>query len=196
MSRFICLLVPLLTGCVSLDRPPATKRRFVLEATRPEPQPAAAAGHLAVLAFSANPTWASAGFVHRTAAGDVEADFHTEFFVPPTVMIAGATRRWLQDAGLFATVMGDGSRVQFTHALEGDVTDLYVDAREPQPAAVLGVEFLLLDERRSLVRHSRIVQRATLADLRPETIAQGWNTALAQTLTELEKALRDAMKAR
>ena len=191
MRSLAFLAVTLLLGCVNLDRPAADQRRFVLEAPRPTREAAAAAGHLAVLAFHANPTWASAGFVHRTRAGDVEADFHAEFFVPPAVMVADATRRWLADAGLFAIVTGDGSRVPPTHALQGEVTDLYVDARTGEPAAVLGVEFLLQEaEQRALVHHVRLSHRTPLADLRPETIAQGWNVALAGVLTQLEAQLR------
>lgn len=191
MRSLALLAVPLLIGCVSLERPAADQRRFVLEAPRPTQEAAAPTGHLAVLAFRANPTWASAGFVHRTTTGDVEADFHAEFFVPPAVMVADATRRWLADAGLFATVTGDGSRVAPTHALEADVTDLYVDGRGAEPAAVLGVEFLLLDaERRSLVLHASFSHRTPLRDLRPETIAKGWSVALAAVLVDFEAALR------
>lgn len=194
MRSLVLLPVTLLLGCVSLDRPAADQRRFVLEAPRPTREAVATTGHLAVLAFHANPTWASAGFVHRARTGDVEADFHTEFFVPPAVMVADATRRWLADAGLFASVTGDGSRVPPTHALEGDVTDLYVDARGAEPAAVLGVEFLLLDaERRSLALHVRLSHRAPLADLQPEAIARGWNAALAAVLREFEAALRSTL---
>lgn len=191
MRSLALFAVPILLGCVSLDRPAADQRRFVLEAPRPTQEAAAATGHLAVLAFHANPTWANAGFVHRARTGDVEADFHAEFFVPPAVMVADATRRWLADAGLFATVTGDGSRVAPTHALEADVTELYVDGRGAEPAAVLAVEFLLLDaERRALVLHLRCSHRTSLADLRPETIAQGWSAALAAVLAEFEAALR------
>ena len=184
---FVCgmaILTPL-AACFSLDRPPADKRRFLLEATRPDQRPAAGDRHLMVAAMHVQEPWAGPGFVHRLPGGELRADYTHEFFVPAGVMLAQITRRWLVDAGLFASAGGESSRVQPTHWLEADVLELSVDARTPNDVhAVLEVEFVLLDEHR-IAHRARFKHREPLHDDRAETIVAGWNACIAAVLTSV-----------
>jgi hypothetical protein len=194
--RFGCAaLAVFVAACFNLDRPPADKRRFLLDAARAGARPAPAAGpadsHLTVAAFRVQAPWAANGFVHRLRGGELRADFTHEFFVPAGVMLAEITRRWLVDAGLFTSARPEGSRAPATHWLEADVLELSVDARDPAArAAVLEIEFVLLDDARRAVQRARHAHRAPLRDDAPETIVAGWNTCLAAVLTALEASLR------
>jgi len=193
-TAVLAALLGLLAACLSIDRPALDKRRFLLEVSRPEASPAAAYGSLVVAPFHVQAPYAGGGFVHRRGGGEVVADFHTEFFVPPGVLLANLTRRWLGDAGLFATVAGDGTRLPPTHVLEADVLALCVDERPPEgPHAVLELEVVVLDVERRLVYRDRLTDRQTLADLTPETIVSGWNRCGAAVLATLEERLRERL---
>ena len=183
--------VATLTACFNFDRPPADKRRFLLEASRPEASAPAGVRHLIVGTFHVQAPWAGQGFVHRLAGGEVRTDFTHEFFVPAGVALTEITRRWLGDAGLFASVRHEGSRAPATHWLEGDVLELSVDARVPNARkAVLEIEFVLLDANRMVLHRARVQKQSPLRDDAAETIVAGWNACIAAALGEFETSLR------
>jgi len=179
-----------LAACVSLERPPAAKRRFVLDVRRPEASPPAADGCLLVVPFRVLAPWAGPGFVHLRPGGEVEADFLHEFFVPPGVMLADCARRWFADAGLFVAAVGEGSRVAPTLVLEADVLTLALDHREGAAAAVLEVDAFVVDAQRRLVYRGRHGHRAALAGEGPEAAVAAFERCTAAVLAEVERALR------
>lgn len=186
----LCLLAP---SCVSLDRPAADKRRFLLEATRTTAQTPAPLGHLLVRTFHAQAPWAGPGFVTRMPGGAVETDFYQEWFAPIGAQVGEMTRRWLAASGLFATVTGDGSQVHGTHLLEGDLLELSIDRRGDAPAAVLRLEVVVLNSDRSVTLHAVLEQRQALRDLEPATVVAAWQAGLSAALSELETKLRAAL---
>jgi hypothetical protein len=196
VQRATALLVLAAGACVSLERAPADKRRFLLEARRSEAAPPAADGRLVVAPFHMQAPYAGGGFVHRRAGGEVVADFHHEFFIPPGVLIADLSRRWLADAGLFAAVTTESSRLPATHLLEADVLALCVEERPPGPRAVLEIEAIVLEADRRLVHHARHAAEEPLPDLRPETIVSAWNRCVTTVLGSLEQGLRQGLTGR
>lgn len=180
-----------MTACLSLDRPAAGKRRFLLEATRAQTLAAPGEDHLVVPMFHTVAAWAGPGFARRRADGAVEVDFYAEFFVPPSTALAEISRRWLADAGLFATVSSEASRLPATHWLEADVLELSVDERNPNaPRTVLELEFVLFDRERRVVHRARVHNHGSIDDTQPETVIAAWNRGLAAILTEFEAGLR------
>jgi len=189
----VCSLGPFLAGlsaCVSLERPPADKRRYLLEAARPEAAAPAGDRVLCVPTFHVVSPWAGAGFTRRLPNGVVAVDFDAEFLVPPGTALAEAARRWLAAAGVFGAVVGEGSRALITHWLEADVLELSIDQRaEASPYAVLEIDFLLLDRERRIVRRARLSQRIPMADALPATAVEAWGRGLARILAALEQKL-------
>ena len=183
--------VATLTACFSFDRPPADKRRFLLEAARPKAEPAASSGHLQVATMRVHAPWAGPGFVHRLPGGELRTDFTHEFFVPAGVLLAEITRRWLADSGRFASVGSEASRMPATHWLEADVLEMSVDARETNNLqAILEIEFVVLNAERSPAHRARLRQVTPLPDAAGATIVAAWNTCVAKLLTDFEAVLR------
>lgn len=183
--------LPLLgTGCFSLERPTADKRRFLLETARPTSEPAAAAGTLVVRGFHAQPPFAGPGFVTRLPGGAVETDFYHEWFAPLGAQLGEATRRWLGSSGLFAAVIHDGSQVLPTHLLEGDLLELSIDRSATPAQAVLQLEVVVLGSTRDIVLHTKLLRREALREAAPEAAVAAWQTCLAGALHDLEAQLR------
>lgn len=184
-------LLLLVTACVSLDRPAAEKRRYLLAASRSTRASPAADGVLAVPAFHVLSAWAGPGFTRRRPDGTVTVDFDSEFFVPPGTALAEIARTWLGDAGLCAAVTGEASRLSPTFWLEGDVLELCIDETDPGAArAVLAVHLVLLDRDRRVRHQVELRQTRPLADAKPATALLAWNEELAACLAQLEDELR------
>lgn len=185
----LALLVSL-SACVSLERPAADKRRYLLTATRPSRVEPAASGVLAVPVFHVLAAWAGPGLTRRHADGTVTVDFDSEFFVPPGIALAEITRAWLSDAGICRAVTADDSRLPPTHWLEGDVVEMCVDERDPKaPRAVLGLDLVLVDRDRRPVQTLTVRKSLPLADAAAGTAVRAWNEALAAWLQALEREL-------
>ncbi|MEZ5965137.1 MAG: hypothetical protein R3F56_14985 [Planctomycetota bacterium] len=183
-----CLL---LTACVSLERPAADKRRFLLAAARPERNEPAADGVLSIPNFHVLAAWAGPGITRRHADGTVSVDFDAEFFVPPGLALAEIARTWLGDAGVCRAVTADDSHLPPTHWLEGDVLELCVDERRAgAPVAVLAIDLFLVDRERRPVHRFVLRKSAALADARAATAVSALNDALAAWLADLESELR------
>jgi len=73
--------------------------------------------------------------------------------------------------------------------LDATVTELYGDFREGrQPAAVLAVQFALIDQagtRPRLVRERTIASRVELPQASPDALVTGYGKALAEILSQL-----------
>lgn len=183
----------LLSGCfdLGLSRETPQQRRYVLEAPRAEPAPGRGRGHLEVRAFHAAGAYAGRSFVYRVVGQEVESDYYHEFQQGPGQAVSEVTRAWLAASGIFATVRGGGSRVAADLILEGDVLELYGDYREATAAAVLSVEFTLIDrDRQAVIYHETLSARSYLPDQEPANLVAGWNGCLAEILVELEAGLR------
>ena len=132
----IVVMLLALVGC----RPAAYDGRFyVLEAKRAqESSPMRSEVALEVRRFGVDAVFAEKPLVYRTGPLSYEPDYYNEFLVSPAVMVTDRTRNWLADSGLVTQVLVPGSRIEPTHTLEGHITEMYGDLRDPaEPAAVL-----------------------------------------------------------
>ncbi len=133
----VCIALALaVSGCVSLGKRPAVKRRYVLNVERPD----AAAGPkklqpriLKVNPLHISPRFEGKGFVYRTGDKTYEVDFYNEFFISPSLTIAEELRAWLRESGLFRSVVSSRNTLRPTHILDVDVTRLYGDLRAKSP---------------------------------------------------------------
>jgi cholesterol transport system auxiliary component len=188
----------LASGC-SLKKSYPAKQSFLIEARRAgeaRAATAAAASSTAVLRvrdLQIAAPFEGRGFVQRDSALGYRADFYHEFLVAPSALLTEQTRQWLAASGLFRHVLGPAGKADPTHSLEGNVTALYGDFREPaSPKAVLAVEFFLIAESSSpaeIVIRQNYRQEIALDNRLPDTLANGWSQALGQVLTALEHDL-------
>jgi cholesterol transport system auxiliary component len=186
-----------LAGCLS--RPAPERARFVLDAAGGETPPvaardgAAASGTVEIERVRVAPAFEREAFVYRTGESAYQSDYYNGFFAPPGPLVREALQRRLEQSGLFERVLGSRRRGAADFLLETRVEDLYADLRDrSRPAAVVAVEFTLLDARSprlDVAFHERYAATEPIADLTGAAVAAGLNHALARVLAELEADL-------
>ena len=184
----------LLAGGCSLKKPSPARHSFLIEAPRTgEARAAAASGVLRVRNLQVAAPFEGKGFVYRSSGLGYQTDFYQEFLVAPRALLTEQTRQWLGASGLFRYVLDPASKSDATHSLEGNVSALYGNYRDPaSPKAVLAVEFFLTNDQAvspEIVFHKSYRQEVPLENRAPETLAKGWGKALEQILAALEQDL-------
>ena len=182
-----------LAGC-ALSKPNPTKHEYLIETRRhAHAAPPRTKAVVKVRPFRVGAAFDQRSFVYRTGEAQYESDFYNQFLVIPGNMLAEQTRNWLADAGIFESVLPVTSELSGTFKLEGNITGLYGDFRDPQtPQAILAIEFLLLRNSPSGTtgRFQRAYRHETkLDDVSAAALAQGWNKCLEEVLKAFEKDL-------
>jgi len=191
------LLAALLVGlgCRGLflrERP--AQKRFVVEAERGETRPAPpGAPPLEVRTFTASSQLRGTRFVYRLGPDALEFDYYHGFWTEPERLVTDATVRWLAAAGLFSLVSNAGWGEPGRLVLEGEVSELYGDYRDPStPLAVLRLRCALLD---ASGPSPRVLLSREYASSRPvapasrDALVTGWSEALGEVLAALERDL-------
>src|SRR5262249_9994023 len=199
--RVACLLsltiALLASGCFSFDKTYPDKRLYVLDPVREGPPGAPVPGtSLKIKAMRVSPKYEGKELVYRYDKERVESDFYEQFFVAPSPMITDLVRRWFTQAGLFENVLDISSPMLGTHLLEGSVKSLYADLRNKPPAAVVEVQFFLLDQTgdmAAILYQRSFSESVPIKDSSGPAIVDGMNQALAKILTELEAELRNVL---
>ena len=200
MKRAVPLLSTLGAGllasaCLSTARPYPVKQRFVLAEAREGPAaPPSGGSLLEVPTFAQGPRLAGRQLVYRTGDAEYVSDFYAEFWSAPGELVADVARRWLAESGLFAGVLAPGSSIPPALVLEGWISKLYGDYRDPAtPKAVLALHVVLVDRRRAepkiLFQHDYGAEEAA-ATATPEALVAAWDTGLGHVLGSLEADLR------
>ncbi len=196
LSRGIFALLAVLTGCTSVEKNYPEKRYFILDVSRSGNSLPRSGTVLRVLEFRVSPRYKSKVFVYRKGNLSYEFDFYNQFLVSPSPLITEEVTKWLARTGLFQHVVGSASHMEITHLLEGTINALYGDYSEKRsPKAVLEIQFVFIKD---LSAASKIVfQKEYRKEIAikvgsPEALVEGWNEALRQIFTVLEKDLRRA----
>lgn len=190
----VLLAVGLLVGCAPKKSYPE-KRYYVLDVSRPgEASAPLNEAVLSVRRFNVSPRYEGKGFVYRDGDLSYESDFYSEFLISPGSLVTEEVRQWLAASGLFQRVVASASHLEATEILEGNVVALYGDYREAaSPAAVLDVQFFLIKDvsaRSEVVFQKEYRETVSLNERSAKALVNGWNEALRQILTALEKDLR------
>ena len=167
---------------------------YVLTATREAPAaPAAKPVAVKVRPMRAVPLYERKEFLYRVDGERVQSDFYNEFAEAPESMLTAAVTGWLKNAGVFASVVEPGVPVDAPYALDGSIVALYGDLRDPaKPASEVAVQFYLVKQSGSgpeLVYDRVLRSRVDVPAGDPRALAAGYNKALAQILTQLEREL-------
>jgi cholesterol transport system auxiliary component len=136
-------------------------------------------------------------FVYRESDLRYDSDFYDEFFIAPAIMLSDATAKALAASNVFRRVVPFGaSSEEGDYVLDGFVSELYADTRDPAaPAAVVTVTYYLTPMNvvnPGVVWTREYRQRAKVAGTGSEAIARGWNAALSAVLAELTRDLAAA----
>lgn len=201
MKKYHVILVVLTvamlaTACVKLGGQPLDKRYFQIAPVRTG-QSAAALDDvvLKVRRLSVSDLYNTRELVYREKDGRVESDFYNMFFVTPANMLTTELRNWLRKSGLFAHIIEPGSMVIPGLTLEGVVNALYGDYTTDSPAAVVEMQFFVVDESSAtneIVFSNSYKQRIPLAQPDPKELVYAMTKAVHAIFTELENDLAAA----
>ena len=199
-SKFsVCLYFLLLTvvlgGCA---RTAVNKRHYILEAARQDgPAETQTDVVLEVHRFTIDAAFADKALVYRRDELIYESDYYHEFLVAPAVMITERARLWLARSGLFARVLTPGSRLEPSHTLEGNITQLYGDFSDPSAAkAVLELHcFLLANENvdETIVFGKVYGVSIPLKTRTADALVEALDRCLIQILERLEEDLQQSL---
>jgi len=190
--RFLLAGLATLGGCSVLPKVPYEQRReWPLTARRAVVLPRAGRRVLLVRTTAAAPGLDARGLRSRLPDGSLHVDFYEQWAVPPAQAVDAALRQFLAESGLFAAVVGPGSRVPSDLVLEPELTTLIADPGEHVARAALAL--VLLDQRRGA---SRVLLQTTVAahvplagEAAPELVA-AMQAAVLAVLLAAERAIR------
>jgi len=149
---------------------------------------------LLVRTVQAGPGMEARGLQTLQPDGSVKTDFYEQWTVPPAEAVDDDLRRWLADSGLFASVVGPGSRMTADLVLEGELLALHADLASMTAQAALAL--VLIDQRPGAARIG--LQRTAAASVRlegtdPPALARAQLAAVAAMLRETEADLASAL---
>jgi len=185
-----------LASC-ALTRSAPVKRTFLLEPAMPAVAAAPRPASVRVGVVSVAAPFRGKAFVYRESELKYDADYYSEFFVAPAVMLAEATAKALTAANVFRRVVPFGAAADDAdYVLDGFVSELYGDVRSPAaPVAVIVVTFYLSPTNvvaPGVIWSQEYRQRVAASSASPEAMAKAWNTALSAILADLARDLAAA----
>lgn len=182
-----------LSGCLNLNKSYPEKRSFVLDVGSGQQPPAAdASAVLRISRLRVSPLFAGRAMVYRVGELQYDNDFYNEWLVPPSVLLTQQFQGWLSKSSRFRFVLSGMNHVEPTHVLDGTVTEFYGDYRAGgSPHAVLGMEVMLIDDRKdeAVVFRRTYRQEVPLAGRSPDALAAGLSQAARQVLVDLDRDL-------
>ncbi len=193
----LCAAAVLVTGCARLAHDPVDKRYYQLLPEREAGEPGTRRDMvLKVRRLSVSDLYNTRELVYREPGGRVESDYYNMFFVTPGDMLTQELRTWLRETGLFSHIIEPGSMVVSGLTLEGVVNALYGDYTTDAPAAVVEMQFFVVDESTAandIVFSADYRRRVPIAEPDPAALVQAMTTGVEAIFADLETDLAKAM---
>jgi cholesterol transport system auxiliary component len=149
---------------------------------------------LLVRTVQAGPGMEARGLQTLQQDGSLKTDFYEQWVVPPAEAVDDDLRRWLADSGLFAAVVGPGSRIIADLVLEGELLALHADLASMAARATLAL--VLIDQRPGSARiglQRTVAASARLEGTDPPALARAQLAAVAAMLRDAEADLASAL---
>jgi uncharacterized lipoprotein YmbA len=192
---FVASTALALAAC-SIGKPIPQANTYVVQAPVPEGVPSVASRKesLRIGKVRVAAAYAGTALVYRTDEVRFVSDPYSRFIAEPGAMFADQMATWLGRAGPFTTVTDPESTLPAHYVLEATVAEVYGDFRPGKaPAAVLAVQFTLIDEsgaRPKAVLERAIARRVDLPQESADALVRGYGDALAEILGELRTELQ------
>ncbi|MGH7886078.1 MAG: hypothetical protein ACRENO_10330, partial [Thermodesulfobacteriota bacterium] len=104
--ELLLLYLILLSSCINTNRGYPEKNFYILDITRNAiPTDTKKEYVIEVRQFLSPYTKSGKEFVYKFPDGEYKSDFYNGFFIQPNKIIKEETRQWLEDSGLFKTVL-------------------------------------------------------------------------------------------
>ncbi|TGL44916.1 ABC-type transport auxiliary lipoprotein, LBF_0736 family [Leptospira perdikensis] len=136
-------------------------------------------------------------FVYRKENAVYESDFYNGFFIPPAHNFKEEFVRSLLKSGNFEWDASIHTRVNVTHFIELNLTQMYGDFRTKEPKAVIEFEIVVYEDKDSVstpVFRKTYKQNQSIEKKEPEALVLGWNLGLTNTFNELNADLSAKLK--
>ena len=189
----VLALVLAASACVKLGGKPLDKTYYRINPVRTaEPQAAPGDVILKVRRTTVSDLYNTRELVYQMDGGRIESDFYNMFFVTPGNMLTTELRKWLAASNRFSNIIEPGSMVVPTLTLESIVNALYGDYTGGHPAAVVNMQFFVVDEStptNEIVFSKSYRQRIPLAQPDPQELVKAMTKAVQTIFTELEQDL-------
>jgi ABC-type uncharacterized transport system auxiliary subunit len=192
----LALLVGCFGGKAAQREALAQKRTFVPLAAAANPAaPPPGVAAVQVRPFRALPPFDARTFIVRRPGGEFAADYYNGWLAVPHELIRAQAARYLEAAGLFAAVYDGSSGTVAPLGLEGVVSELYLDTTGDEPAAVVTLRLLVLDERSPAFTVLYTREESARVPFEPSSAtaaSQAFGQAVTQTLEAQAAALVQA----
>ena len=191
----LTLALSLLPSCVDLSRTNPEKQYYRLHVERAGPKGSKISDtRVHVSRFAVSPGFGTKELVYHKGRQEYESDFYNEWFLPPAIMVTQEIREWLNDSGIFETVVTPSSLVEPNYILEGIVNSLYGDVEDrSQPKAILAMQTMLIRQtatNTSVVAQFDYRQEVAVEEYSQESLVAALNQALGKILKQLETDLQ------
>lgn len=192
----LCILALAASACVKLGGQPVEKKYYRITPVRTG-EPAATKSDivLKVRRMTVSDLYSTRELVYQMKGGRIESDFYNMFFVVPNNMLTTELRQWLATSGHFAHIVEPGSMVVPTLTLEGAINELYGDYTTEPPAAVVSMQFFMVDEATAdneIVFSRDYKQRIPLSQPDPQQLVHALTEGVQAIYTQLELDLAAA----
>jgi len=197
LSTLLILIVAVsAASCVKLGGDPIDKRFYRITPIRNgEPSKPNSDMVLKVRRISVSDLYKTRELVYQMNDGLIESDFYNLFFVTPGNNLTTELRKWLSASGQFSHIIEPGSMVVPSLTLEGVVNSLYGDYSTEQPAAVIEMQFFLVNESTAdneIVFSQSYRQRVPLTQPDPQELVQAMTKGVQAIFTQLEQDMAAA----
>lgn len=193
-------VIPVLAGCLSLERPAPEVRRYMLDVRRPAGSEPAGDGAriVEVTKFSAAAEAQQRGFLFRVSDAEVQEDYYHRWVADPAEEIRQATVDWLMASPLVDKVVG-ASAPGVSFMVHGHLKALRADVRGERAVEVeVLFTFMKVDEEGESSLAAQYVdgERVAVDRVTPEALVEGWNRAVTAVLGRMEERLAEEFAGR